>query len=118
MPDTSETYSNTPELVDDPTQLDLQGAGGSTVDTSVTLFEVQREPWGTSFEMSMTPAPATPTMCVVTSQICGGEVRSPLLASKAASMRSRRSPDIQSARSGAAGRCEFPRRWSTSASFL
>ena len=38
MPGTSETHSNAPELVDNPTQLDVQGPGGSTVDTSVTLY--------------------------------------------------------------------------------
>jgi len=38
MPDTSQTRSSTPELVDNPTQLDVQGAGGSTVHTSVTLY--------------------------------------------------------------------------------
>jgi hypothetical protein len=38
MPGTSETYSPTPELVDSPTQLDVQGSGGSTVNTSVSLY--------------------------------------------------------------------------------
>jgi hypothetical protein len=38
MPGTSQAHSNTPELVDTPTQLDVQGAGGSTVGTSVTLY--------------------------------------------------------------------------------
>ena len=38
MPGTSVTHSSTPELVDNPTQLDVQGAGGSTVNTSVTLY--------------------------------------------------------------------------------
>jgi hypothetical protein len=38
MPGTSETRSNAPALVDNPTQLDVQGPGGSTVDTSVTLY--------------------------------------------------------------------------------
>ncbi len=38
MPGTSQTHSSTPELVDNPTQLDVQGAGGSTVNTSVTLY--------------------------------------------------------------------------------
>jgi Subtilase family len=38
MPGTTETHSSTPELVDSPTQLDVQGEGGSTVDTSVTLY--------------------------------------------------------------------------------
>jgi Subtilase family len=38
MPGTSETHSNAPELVDTPTQVDVQGAGGSTVDTSVSLY--------------------------------------------------------------------------------
>jgi Subtilase family len=38
MPGTSETHSNAAELVDTPTQLDVQGRGGSTVDTSVSLY--------------------------------------------------------------------------------
>jgi hypothetical protein len=38
MPGTTATQSNTHELVDNPTQLDVQGAGGSTVHTSVTLY--------------------------------------------------------------------------------
>jgi subtilase family protein len=38
MPGTSQPRSNAPELVANPTQLDVQGAGGSTVHTSVTLY--------------------------------------------------------------------------------
>jgi Subtilase family len=38
MPGTSEKQSNAPELVDSPTQLDVQGPGGSTVHRSVTLY--------------------------------------------------------------------------------
>jgi hypothetical protein len=38
MPGTSVTRSGTPALVDTPTQLDVQGAGGSTVHQSVTLY--------------------------------------------------------------------------------
>ena len=38
MPGTSVTHSSTPELVDNPSQLDVQGAVGSTVHTSVTLY--------------------------------------------------------------------------------
>jgi hypothetical protein len=38
MPGTSAAGSSTPELVDSPTQLDVQGNGGSKVDTSVTLY--------------------------------------------------------------------------------
>jgi hypothetical protein len=38
MPGTSQAHSSTPELVDTPTQLDVQGAGGSTVSTSVSLY--------------------------------------------------------------------------------
>jgi hypothetical protein len=38
MPDTSQTHSSTPELVDNPSQLNVQGPGGSTVHTSVTLY--------------------------------------------------------------------------------
>ncbi len=35
---TSVTHANTPGLVDNPTQLDVQGLGGSTVNQSVTLY--------------------------------------------------------------------------------
>jgi hypothetical protein len=38
MPGTSVTHSSTPELVDSPSQLDVQGAASSTVHTSVTLY--------------------------------------------------------------------------------
>ena len=38
MPNTTVTSSSTPELVDNPSQLGVQGAGGSTVNTSVTLY--------------------------------------------------------------------------------
>jgi hypothetical protein len=38
MPGTTETSSSTPELVDNPSQLDVQGAGGSTVPASVSLY--------------------------------------------------------------------------------
>jgi hypothetical protein len=38
MPGTSVTHSSTPELVDNPTQLNVRGAAGSTVNTSVTLY--------------------------------------------------------------------------------
>ncbi|MCW2935876.1 MAG: peptidase [Actinomycetia bacterium] len=38
MPGTSQSQSSTPELVDNPTQLDVQGSGGSTVHQSVTLY--------------------------------------------------------------------------------
>jgi hypothetical protein len=38
MPGASGTILNAPELVDNPTQLDVQGAGGSTVNTSVSLY--------------------------------------------------------------------------------
>jgi hypothetical protein len=38
MPGTSVTHSSTPELVDTPTQLDVQGAGGGAVSSSVTLY--------------------------------------------------------------------------------
>src|ERR1700722_5774292 len=36
--------SATPELVDTPTQLDVQGAGGSTVNTSVSLYNASSNP--------------------------------------------------------------------------
>jgi hypothetical protein len=43
MPGTSATSSPaSPELVDSPTQLDVQGAGGSTVNTSVNLYNASR----------------------------------------------------------------------------
>jgi hypothetical protein len=38
MPGTSQTQSSTPELVDSPSQLDVQGPAGSSADTSVTLY--------------------------------------------------------------------------------
>jgi hypothetical protein len=38
MPGTSVTQSSTPELVANPSQLDVQGAGGSAVHTEVTLY--------------------------------------------------------------------------------
>ncbi len=38
MPGTSQAHSSAPELVDNPSQLDVQGPGGSTVHTSVTLY--------------------------------------------------------------------------------
>jgi hypothetical protein len=38
MPGTSQTHSDASELVDSPTQLDVQGPGGSRADTSVTLY--------------------------------------------------------------------------------
>jgi hypothetical protein len=38
MPGTSQAHSSTPELVDNPTQLNVQGPGGSAVHTSVTLY--------------------------------------------------------------------------------
>jgi Subtilase family len=44
MPGTTETHSNTPELVDSPTQLDVQGTGGSTVHSSVTLYNASSNP--------------------------------------------------------------------------
>ncbi len=44
MPDTSQTHSSTPELVDNPTQLDVRGAGGSTVHTAVTLYNASSNP--------------------------------------------------------------------------
>jgi hypothetical protein len=44
MPGTSQTNSSAPELVDNPTQLDVQGPGGSTADTSVTLYNASSNP--------------------------------------------------------------------------
>jgi hypothetical protein len=44
MPGTSQTHSNAAELVDTPSQLDIQGRGGSMVDTSVTLYNASSNP--------------------------------------------------------------------------
>jgi hypothetical protein len=44
MPGTSETQSSTPELVSSPTQLDVQGPGGSTAHSSVTLYNASSNP--------------------------------------------------------------------------
>jgi len=44
MPGTSQTQSSAPELVDSPTQLDVQGQGGSTVSSSVTLYNASSNP--------------------------------------------------------------------------
>jgi hypothetical protein len=44
MPGSTETRSSTPELVDTPTQLDVQGQGGSTVNTSVSLYNASSRP--------------------------------------------------------------------------
>jgi Subtilase family len=38
MPGTTDKHSTAPELVDNPTQLDVQGSAGSTVGTSVTVY--------------------------------------------------------------------------------
>jgi hypothetical protein len=38
MPGTSDSSSATPELVDSPTQVNVQGPGGSTVNTSVSVY--------------------------------------------------------------------------------
>ena len=44
MPGTSETHFTAPELVANPTQLDVQGPGGSTVNQSVTLYNASSIP--------------------------------------------------------------------------
>jgi hypothetical protein len=44
MPGTTETHFTAPELVAGPTQLDVQGAGGSTVSTSVSLYNASSIP--------------------------------------------------------------------------
>ncbi len=44
MPGTSVKHSNAPELVDSPTQLDVQGTGGSTINDSVTLYNASSNP--------------------------------------------------------------------------
>ncbi len=44
MPGTTVTQSNSPELVDTPTQLDVQGDGGSTIHQSVTLYNASSNP--------------------------------------------------------------------------
>jgi hypothetical protein len=43
MPGTSQTQSSTPELVNNPSQLGVQGAGGSTVHTSVQLYNASSQ---------------------------------------------------------------------------
>jgi Subtilase family len=43
MPGTSATPSSAPELVDNPSQLDVQGPAGSTVDTSVQLYNASSD---------------------------------------------------------------------------
>jgi len=44
MPGTSLARSSAPELVDTPTQLDVQGPGGSAAGTSVTLYNASSNP--------------------------------------------------------------------------
>jgi hypothetical protein len=44
MPGTTETHFTAPALVDSPSQLDVQGQGGSTVNTSVTLYNASSIP--------------------------------------------------------------------------
>jgi Subtilase family len=44
MPGTTAAFSLTPALVDTPTQLDVQGQGGSTVNTSVSLYNASSIP--------------------------------------------------------------------------
>ena len=44
MPGTKEKQSNAPELVSNPTQLDVQGPGGSKVHSSVTLYNASSNP--------------------------------------------------------------------------
>ncbi|HEY6314798.1 MAG TPA: hypothetical protein VIY52_28905, partial [Streptosporangiaceae bacterium] len=44
MPGSTAGFLNAPELVDSPTQLNVQGAGGSTVNTSVTLYNASSIP--------------------------------------------------------------------------
>ncbi|MFZ0378981.1 MAG: S8 family serine peptidase [Solirubrobacteraceae bacterium] len=44
MPGTTAGPFNAPELVDSPTQLDVQGQGGSTVDKSVSLYNASSLP--------------------------------------------------------------------------
>jgi Subtilase family len=43
MPGTTAGASNTPELVNNPTQLDVQGAGGSTTHQSVSLYNASSQ---------------------------------------------------------------------------
>ena len=43
MPGASETHSSAPELVASPTQLDVQGPGGSAVHQSVTLYNASSD---------------------------------------------------------------------------
>jgi len=44
MPGTSETHSRASELVDTPTQLDVQGRGGGAVNSSVSLYNASSHP--------------------------------------------------------------------------
>ncbi|HEY6470507.1 MAG TPA: S8 family serine peptidase [Candidatus Dormibacteraeota bacterium] len=44
MPGTTAPTTTTPELVDTPTQLDVQGAAGSTVSSSVSLYNASSNP--------------------------------------------------------------------------
>ncbi len=44
MPGTTVSHSNAPELVDSPTQVDVQGSGGSVVHDSVTLYNASSNP--------------------------------------------------------------------------
>jgi len=44
MPGSTQTQSSTPEVVDSPTQLDVQGPGGSTASTSVSLYNASSRP--------------------------------------------------------------------------
>jgi hypothetical protein len=44
MPGASQTHLNAPELVANPTQLDVQGPGGSTVSQSVSLYNASSFP--------------------------------------------------------------------------
>jgi subtilase family protein len=44
MPGTTERHSFAPELVDSPTQLDVQGAGGGAIHDSVTLYNASSNP--------------------------------------------------------------------------
>jgi hypothetical protein len=44
MPGSTQTQSSTPELVDTPTQLDVQGPGGTVVSSSVSLYNASSRP--------------------------------------------------------------------------
>jgi hypothetical protein len=77
MPGTTVAQSNAPELVDTPTQLDVQGDGGSIVHQSVTLYNASSSPervFGTYRELGG----ETPFGAPVTENVSAPAAGSPL----------------------------------------